>query len=168
MAIIFLIGAILGLYWVTSPTAKLGMLSGLTVGFAGSLAMFTNARRQDVFAATAAYAAVLVVFVSGNLTTGSSGSVGSGTGGTAIITTVIRITSTVLETSTTIATQAATSSVTITTSLLSQTSTSGGVPTNVTKAGLSLGSKIGLGLGLGVGAPAFGFGVWLFARRRFG
>ncbi|MCJ1231960.1 hypothetical protein MMC12_008640 [Toensbergia leucococca] len=51
----FLIGAIIGLYYVTSPTAKLGMLSGLTVAFAGSLGLLTNARRQDVFAATAAY-----------------------------------------------------------------------------------------------------------------
>jgi hypothetical protein len=71
LATIFLIGAIVGLYWVHNPNAKLGMLSGLTVAFAGSLALFTNARRQDVFAATAAYAAVLVVFVSGNLATSS-------------------------------------------------------------------------------------------------
>ena len=68
MATVFLIGAMVGLYWVESPRTKLGLLSGLTVAFAGTLALFTNARRQDVFAATAAYAAVLVVFISGNLT----------------------------------------------------------------------------------------------------
>ncbi|PVH75814.1 hypothetical protein DL98DRAFT_592820 [Cadophora sp. DSE1049] len=72
MATVFLIGAIVGLYWVEDPRTKLGILSGLTVAFAGTLALFTNARRQDVFAATAAYAAVLVVFISGNLTSGKS------------------------------------------------------------------------------------------------
>lgn len=53
-AAIFLIGAILGLYFVTNSKARLGMLSGFTVAFAASLAVLTNARRQDVFAATAA------------------------------------------------------------------------------------------------------------------
>lgn len=32
------------------------MLGGFTIGFAGALGLLTNARRQDVFAATAAYA----------------------------------------------------------------------------------------------------------------
>lgn len=72
-----MIGAIVGLYWVRNPNAKLGIVSGLTVAFAGTLALFTNARRQDVFASTAAYAAVLVVFVSGNLATGTSDLAGS-------------------------------------------------------------------------------------------
>jgi hypothetical protein len=38
-----------------------------TLLFASSVAFCTNARRVEVFAATAAYAAVLVVFVSGDL-----------------------------------------------------------------------------------------------------
>jgi hypothetical protein len=81
----FLIGAIVGLYVVKDPRTQLIMLGGFTIGFAGALGLLTNARRQDVFAATAAYrpflfphleckywrvnsyAAVLVVFVSGNL-----------------------------------------------------------------------------------------------------
>lgn len=36
--------------------------------FAGSVQLLTSARRAEVFAATAAYAAVLVVFLSGNFT----------------------------------------------------------------------------------------------------
>ncbi|KAF2434200.1 hypothetical protein EJ08DRAFT_676152 [Tothia fuscella] len=72
-AAVLLIGAILALFFVSDrkPGARLGILAGFTMFFALSLAMLTNARRQDVFAATAAYAAVLVVFVSGNLTSGT-------------------------------------------------------------------------------------------------
>ena len=66
-AVAFLIGAIIGLYFVTNPSAQLAMLSCLTIAFAGSLGLLTTARRQDVFAATAAYAAVLVVFISASL-----------------------------------------------------------------------------------------------------
>lgn len=50
------------------------MIGGFTVGFAISVGLLTNARRAEVFAATAAYAAVLVVFVSGNLGNAGSGS----------------------------------------------------------------------------------------------
>ncbi|KAF2184809.1 hypothetical protein K469DRAFT_666150 [Zopfia rhizophila CBS 207.26] len=67
LAAILLIGAIISLHIVTRPKAKLGMVAGFTVLFAFSVALLTNARRAEVFAATAAYAAVLVVFVSGNL-----------------------------------------------------------------------------------------------------
>ncbi|KAH8724360.1 hypothetical protein GQ44DRAFT_655147 [Phaeosphaeriaceae sp. PMI808] len=64
---ILLIGAIVSLYVVGRPSARLGMIAGFTVLFALSVALFTNARRAEIFTATAAYAAVLVVFVSGNL-----------------------------------------------------------------------------------------------------
>lgn len=59
--------------------AVLGMLSAWTVLFAICVGLLTNARRDQVFAATAAYAAVLVVFVSGNLggTTPSNISLGN-------------------------------------------------------------------------------------------
>ncbi|OCL03677.1 hypothetical protein AOQ84DRAFT_433802 [Glonium stellatum] len=67
IAAILLIGAITSLYFVTSPGAKLGMISGFTVLFAISVGLLTNAKRSEMFAATAAYSAVLVVFVSGNL-----------------------------------------------------------------------------------------------------
>lgn len=38
-----------------NPAKQLLMLGGFTIGFAGALGLLTNARRQDVFAATAAY-----------------------------------------------------------------------------------------------------------------
>jgi len=67
IAAILLIGAITSLYFVTNPGAKLGMISGFTILFAIGVGLLTNAKRSEIFAATAAYAAVLVVFVSGNL-----------------------------------------------------------------------------------------------------
>ena len=67
MAAILLIGAIVGLYFVTAPAKRLAMVAVYTTCFAVSVWIMTNARRAELFAATAAYAAVLVVFVSGNL-----------------------------------------------------------------------------------------------------
>ncbi|KAF2691180.1 hypothetical protein K458DRAFT_455504, partial [Lentithecium fluviatile CBS 122367] len=62
-----LIAAIVSLYSVNSDKAKLGLVAMYTVLFALSVASLTNARRAEMFASTAAYAAVLVVFVSGDL-----------------------------------------------------------------------------------------------------
>ncbi|KAF1924769.1 uncharacterized protein M421DRAFT_103513 [Didymella exigua CBS 183.55] len=62
LAAVLLIGAIVTLYIVSSPGAKLGLVSMFTLLFAASIALCTNAKRAEVFAATAAYAAVLVVF----------------------------------------------------------------------------------------------------------
>ncbi|KAE8448613.1 hypothetical protein EG329_009038 [Mollisiaceae sp. DMI_Dod_QoI] len=67
LAAVLLFGAIISLYVVKSEKALLGMLSAWTVLFTACVGLLTNARRDQVFAATAAYAAVLVVFVSGNL-----------------------------------------------------------------------------------------------------
>jgi hypothetical protein len=67
LATTLLIGAIVNLYLVPDPKAKLGLVAMYTMLFASSMALCTNARRAEVFAATAAYAAVLVVFVSGDL-----------------------------------------------------------------------------------------------------
>ncbi|KAF2820692.1 hypothetical protein CC86DRAFT_304555 [Ophiobolus disseminans] len=64
---VLLIGAIVNLYLVSNPKAVLGLVAMYTMLFAASVALCTNARRAEVFAATAAYAAVLVVFVSGEL-----------------------------------------------------------------------------------------------------
>lgn len=50
-----------------NPDALLGMLGGWTVLCAVCVGWLTNAKRDQIFAATAAYAAVLVVFVSGTL-----------------------------------------------------------------------------------------------------
>ena len=62
-----LFGAIYNLYWVTSDQKKLGLIAGYTVAFAVCVGFATNAKKSEVFAACAAYAAVLVVFVSGNI-----------------------------------------------------------------------------------------------------
>ncbi|CAG5150508.1 uncharacterized protein ALTATR162_LOCUS2684 [Alternaria atra] len=67
LAALLLIGAIVVLYKVTSPDWRLGLIATFTTLFAGSVGLLTNARRAELFAATAAYAAVLVVFVSGDL-----------------------------------------------------------------------------------------------------
>lgn len=62
-----LIGAIVGLYIEPNPVARLTMISCFTALFALNVGLLTNAGRAEVFASTAAYAAVLVVFVSRNL-----------------------------------------------------------------------------------------------------
>jgi hypothetical protein len=65
-AAVLLIGAIVGLYFINRPAPKLGMIAAFTTLFAASVGSLTSAKRQEVFAASAAYAAVLVVFVSGD------------------------------------------------------------------------------------------------------
>lgn len=67
LSAILLFGSITSLYLVRDHGALLDMLGAWTVLFAVSVGWLTNARRDQVFAATAAYAAVLVVFVSGTL-----------------------------------------------------------------------------------------------------
>lgn len=67
LAAVLLIGAIVNLYLVPNPEAKLGLVAMYTMPFASSITLCKNARRAEIFAATAAYAAVLVVFVSGDL-----------------------------------------------------------------------------------------------------
>jgi uncharacterized protein DUF6594 len=66
-AAFLLIGAIVALYAVKNPKVKLAMVAGFTVLFALGIALLTTARRAEIFCGTAAYAAVLVVFVSGDL-----------------------------------------------------------------------------------------------------
>lgn len=67
LAAVLPIGAIVTLYLVSSPKAKLALVAVFTLLFAASVALCTNAKRAEMFAATAAYAVVLVVFVSGDL-----------------------------------------------------------------------------------------------------
>lgn len=76
VAMFLLIGAVVSLYVVTEPDRRLAMIGCYTVLFAAAVAVMTSARRAEVFAATAAYTAVLVVFVSGDL--GSGGPRGKG------------------------------------------------------------------------------------------
>lgn len=67
LAAMLLFGAIVSLYYIKNENTLLGMVGGWTVLFASCLGLLTNARRDQIFGTTAAYAAVLVVFVSGNL-----------------------------------------------------------------------------------------------------
>jgi len=60
LAAVLLIGAIVSLYFLSNPNAKLGLITVYTLLFALSVRLCTNAGRAEVFAATAAYAAVLV------------------------------------------------------------------------------------------------------------
>ncbi|KIX97888.1 uncharacterized protein Z520_06666 [Fonsecaea multimorphosa CBS 102226] len=65
LAATFLFGAIYNLYYVEQEKIKLGLIAGYTTAFALCVSLVTNARRSEIFGACAAYAAVLVVFVSG-------------------------------------------------------------------------------------------------------
>lgn len=72
LVVAWLVGAIIGLYFWKSDHGRLILLSVLTPGFAFSILWITTARRHDVFASTAAYAAVLVVFIGSTLQTSNS------------------------------------------------------------------------------------------------
>ncbi|KAI1269871.1 hypothetical protein F5Y18DRAFT_112264 [Xylariaceae sp. FL1019] len=65
---VVLFGSVISLYFVYNrPYALLGLVGAWTILFALCIGVLTNARRDQVFAATAAYAAVLVVFISPSL-----------------------------------------------------------------------------------------------------
>ncbi|KAF8253798.1 hypothetical protein K440DRAFT_618275 [Wilcoxina mikolae CBS 423.85] len=66
LAAFLLLGAIGSLRAMNSENGRLGLIALFTSLFAGSFSIFSNARRADIFAASAAYAAVLVVFISGH------------------------------------------------------------------------------------------------------
>ncbi|KAF2184621.1 hypothetical protein K469DRAFT_708806 [Zopfia rhizophila CBS 207.26] len=70
---VLLVGAMacLGAINQASWQLRIGMVALFTFLFATFVALLTNAKRSEVFAATAAYAAVLVVYVSAGV--GSSG-----------------------------------------------------------------------------------------------
>lgn len=59
-------GAIVCLYVLKDESVRLGLLAVFTSLFAASLAVMTDGRRSDIILATAACAAILVVFVSQN------------------------------------------------------------------------------------------------------
>ena len=67
LAAALLFGAIYNLYYVKNTKIRLDLIAGYTTIFALCLRLFTNAKRSEIFGACAAYAAVLVVFVSGGL-----------------------------------------------------------------------------------------------------
>ena len=72
---ILLVGAMTCLSLLNNRSWKLriGIVALFTVLFTAFVALLTNARRSEVFGATAAYAAVLVVYVSSGLGPGSRG-----------------------------------------------------------------------------------------------
>jgi len=51
---ILLIGSIISLFLVSRPVVKIGMIDGFTGASASSVILMTNARRAEIFAATAA------------------------------------------------------------------------------------------------------------------
>jgi hypothetical protein len=63
-----LVGAITCLYFGTNPDASIQLIALFTSIFGFSLCLVTNAKRGEVFGPSAAYVAILVVFVSGDLT----------------------------------------------------------------------------------------------------
>ncbi|KAH9905263.1 hypothetical protein F4778DRAFT_729210 [Xylariomycetidae sp. FL2044] len=65
LAAVILFGSIISLYFSNSSGLTIGLLALWTVLFAIYIGFLTNARKDQIFAATAAYAAVLVVFASG-------------------------------------------------------------------------------------------------------
>ncbi|KAI1645658.1 uncharacterized protein F4817DRAFT_366428 [Daldinia loculata] len=66
VAAVLPLSSIVVLFLVKSESTRLGILIISSACFALVLALMTNARRIEVFAATAAYAAVNVVFLSNN------------------------------------------------------------------------------------------------------
>ncbi|KAK6430371.1 hypothetical protein LTR95_013475 [Oleoguttula sp. CCFEE 5521] len=62
-----LVAPVLALYFVMNPGARLALVIVFILLFSLAMSLATNASRDSIFAATAAYSAVLVVFVSGNL-----------------------------------------------------------------------------------------------------
>ena len=70
VAAAMLLGAIFSRYYIHGNEKRLGILTAFTVMFSVCVSLLTNAKRSEIFGATAAYGAVLVVFVSGNLGNG--------------------------------------------------------------------------------------------------
>ena len=68
LSIALLLGAVLSLYFVQSPIWRIAIIVVFTLAFATCAVFLADGRKLAVFEACAAYAAVLVVFVSGNWT----------------------------------------------------------------------------------------------------
>ena len=60
-----LFGAIEALHREPDHAKRLGYLAGFILAFAFVVSLFTGAKRTDIFAVTAAYAAVLIVYIGG-------------------------------------------------------------------------------------------------------
>jgi len=70
MATVLLFGSIYSLHQVSDQNTRLGLIAVYTIAFAICVGLLTTAKRQEIFTACATYAAVLVVFISGNLASG--------------------------------------------------------------------------------------------------
>lgn len=68
LSILLLLGGILSLYFVTNEVCRVILIVLFTLLFAISAVFLADRKRLAVFGACAAYAAVLVVFVSGDWT----------------------------------------------------------------------------------------------------
>lgn len=79
LSIGLLLGAILSLYFVENDLWRIGIIVLFTLLFAACAVFLADGRRLAVFGACAAYAAVLVVFVSGNWSPETSGLGADGT-----------------------------------------------------------------------------------------
>lgn len=66
--------ACLGAIQQRSWKLRIGMVALFTILFASFVALLTSARIAEIFGATAAYVAVLVVFVSAGVGVGGAGS----------------------------------------------------------------------------------------------
>jgi hypothetical protein len=77
LAAAFLFGAIYNLYYVQDERTTLGLIAAYTTAFALCIGLLTAARSSEIFGACAAYAAVLVVFVSSDLGSRCNGAIGT-------------------------------------------------------------------------------------------
>lgn len=69
LSAIFPTVVILGLYFVQSMIKRIGLVILFTSLFAITLALFTGAKKVEIFSATAAFAAVEVVYIGSTSTT---------------------------------------------------------------------------------------------------
>ena len=69
LAAVLLIGAVVSLNYAPNQNIRLALVAVFTIAFAGTVALLSSAGRSEVFVATAAYAAVLVVFIGGTAPT---------------------------------------------------------------------------------------------------
>ena len=74
IAFVLLYGAILNFYYVRNEHTVLGLVAVYTIAFALAVGLLTNAKRSEIFAAAAAYTAVIVVFISNPLGSQNGGS----------------------------------------------------------------------------------------------
>ena len=63
LAAVLILAPVIALHFVSTPNARLGFIVGFTIAFVLLTVFTTEAKRSEVFAATAAFVAVQVVYV---------------------------------------------------------------------------------------------------------